>query len=70
MEISIDIRELDWHSAKLQQPPKDQLVIAITPAGNASIFLGKELLDWTRWLTLDELNAQAKELVELGVAPK
>lgn len=64
MEISIDVRELDWHSAKLRQPPKDQPVVAIAPAGNVSIFLGRELLDWTGWLTLDEFNAQVKELVE------
>jgi len=65
-EISIDVRELDWHNAKLQQPPKDQPIVAIAPAGNVSIFLGRELLDWTGWLTIDEFDAQVKKLVKKG----
>ena len=64
--LSIDILDdLEWHSAKQQQPPMDQLVVAASPSGRISIFQGRELLDWTSWLTIDEFYTQANNLAQV-----
>jgi hypothetical protein len=63
MEITIDIKEFKWNLGKNQQPPKDRLIITMSPSGNVSVILGRELLGWTRWLTLDDFYMKAKSLI-------
>jgi hypothetical protein len=57
---TIDVSKdgLDWHRAKFKKPPMDVPIVAQAPMGNISVHLGRELLDWADWLTLDEFNAQ------------
>lgn len=61
--VTLHLDELDWHVGN-ENVPMDVPIIAMAPAGNVSIHLGREILSWTKWLMFDEFNVQAEKLIK------
>jgi hypothetical protein len=53
-ETTIDMAELPWKNQFEQKAPLDVPVLARAPTGVMRVTCGRQLLDWSLWLTVDE----------------
>lgn len=60
-EVTLAMGYFPWKLQSEQKAPTDVPIVAMSPTGIINVFLGRELLDWSRWLTLDEFSAFAHE---------
>jgi hypothetical protein len=60
---TISILSIPWREQSKEPAPIDVPIIALSPSGNVQIHYGRNMLGWTRWLTVDEFAKCAKELV-------
>lgn len=63
IELNIEIDDLPWKLQKDERAPLNVPIIVRTPSGRMRIHFGRELLEWTKWITLKEFNNFIEQMV-------